>query len=143
MRATSCVVVRPPVDSGGRTVLLVSKVREWSSAGSSRRRNLQSALDRVRHGYAAKSPKTLVSLPRRVGVGVLTGTYTVLVYSAEGPVSGRTIRYVTVTSFSYGSCGRRSACRQFWRRAASRSWKIGSPVAISSFTRSWRWPWRA
>jgi signal transduction histidine kinase len=34
-------------------------------------------------------------------VAVLTGTHTVLVYSAEGPVSTSTIRYVAVASFSY------------------------------------------
>lgn len=34
-------------------------------------------------------------------VAVLTSTHTVLVYSAEGPVSASTIRYVAVTSTSY------------------------------------------
>lgn len=36
-----------------------------------------------------------------IAVAVLTSTHTILVYSAEGPVSASTIRYVAVTSFSY------------------------------------------
>ncbi|MFW6010724.1 MAG: sensor histidine kinase [Gemmatimonadota bacterium] len=36
-----------------------------------------------------------------IAVAVLMGTHTVLVYSAEGPVSASTIRYVAIASFSY------------------------------------------
>lgn len=43
----------------------------------------------------------LVYLGAWTAVAVLTSTHTVLVYSAEGPVSASTIRYVAATSFSY------------------------------------------
>lgn len=43
----------------------------------------------------------LVYLAAWTVVALLTSTHTVLVYSAEGPVSTSTVRYVAVASFSY------------------------------------------